>query len=150
VYPVAMEEPYNVRWDTSRTRRYRTSTTLDRSQFYDRSVFTLFVPRDMALFGACRPDGDHSDVNFFPETSSGVKLAQQVCAGCPMRSECLEHALVNNLDHGVWGGESERARRRIRRQRRWDAEQAVELARLSAVHAEAARDAAQLRRELAS
>jgi WhiB family redox-sensing transcriptional regulator len=61
------------------------------------------------------------DVNpdyFFPEDGYGVLLAQKICFDCPVRLECLEYALKNNMDHGVWGGTSERERRRIRRKRR--------------------------------
>jgi WhiB family redox-sensing transcriptional regulator len=35
-----------------------------------------------------------------------------------VKDECLEHALVNRIDHGVWGGSSERERRRILKRRR--------------------------------
>ena len=46
-----------------------------------------------------------------------VAYAKAVCAACPVRAECLEHALVNRETRGVWGGLTERGRRRIRRQR---------------------------------
>jgi WhiB family transcriptional regulator, redox-sensing transcriptional regulator len=55
---------------------------------------------------------------FFPSDGTGVEAAQLVCAGCPVRVDCLEYALTNRLDHGVWGGTSERERQRIRRERR--------------------------------
>lgn len=55
---------------------------------------------------------------FFPSDGSGVDRAQRVCTGCSVRSECLEYALVNRIEHGVWGGASERERRRILRSRR--------------------------------
>jgi WhiB family redox-sensing transcriptional regulator len=38
-----------------------------------------------------------------------------------VKSPCLEYAIENRIDHGVWGGASERERRRIMRQRRLDA-----------------------------
>ena len=38
--------------------------------------------------------------------------------GCTVRSECLEYALAHQIEHGVWGGASERERRRILRRRR--------------------------------
>ncbi len=50
---------------------------------------------------------------FFPSDGVGVEVARRVCDGCPVRTECLEYALVNRIDHGVWGGTSERERRRI-------------------------------------
>lgn len=55
---------------------------------------------------------------FFPSDGAGVEVARKICAGCPVREECLEHALVNRIDHGVWGGCSERERRRILKRRR--------------------------------
>jgi WhiB family redox-sensing transcriptional regulator len=55
---------------------------------------------------------------FFPSDGTGVETAQRVCAACPVTSECLEYALLNRIEHGVWGGASERERRRILRRRR--------------------------------
>ena len=55
---------------------------------------------------------------FFPSDGVGVEVARRVCATCPVKSPCLEYALRNRIDHGVWGGTSERERRRILRQRR--------------------------------
>jgi WhiB family redox-sensing transcriptional regulator len=54
---------------------------------------------------------------FFPSDSIGVRVAQTICAECPVKAECLEYALDDGVDHGVWGGTSERERRRIRRRR---------------------------------
>jgi WhiB family redox-sensing transcriptional regulator len=55
---------------------------------------------------------------FFPSDGVGVDVARRVCADCPVKSPCLEYALFNRIEHGVWGGASERERRRIARQRR--------------------------------
>jgi WhiB family redox-sensing transcriptional regulator len=55
---------------------------------------------------------------FFPSDGLGVIKAQRVCATCPVASQCLEYALENHIDHGVWGGCSERERRRLLRARR--------------------------------
>lgn len=54
---------------------------------------------------------------FFPGRGDSTEPAKQVCAGCPVRSECLEHALDHGEKWGIWGGTSGRERRRIRRQR---------------------------------
>ena len=43
--------------------------------------------------------------------------AKQVCAGCPVRTECLAEALDNEIEWGVWGGMTERERRAILRKR---------------------------------
>lgn len=54
---------------------------------------------------------------FFPERGASTKEAKEVCRGCPVKEECLEFALQNVEKFGIWGGLSERERRRIRRQR---------------------------------
>ena len=59
-----------------------------------------------------------SPSTFFPSDGVGVEMAQRICEGCPVRTPCLEYALANHIDHGVWGGASERERRRIARRRR--------------------------------
>ena len=59
---------------------------------------------------------------FFPSDGVGVEVARRICADCPVKEPCLEHALRNRIDHGVWGGCSERERRRILKRRRLEAE----------------------------
>ena len=54
---------------------------------------------------------------FFPERGASTREAKEVCKGCVVREECLEYALANGEKFGIWGGLSERERRRIRRQR---------------------------------
>ena len=44
--------------------------------------------------------------------------AKEICALCPVRTSCLEHALAVRERDGVWGGATERERRRLIRQRR--------------------------------
>lgn len=65
--------------------------------------------------GRCR---DLDPATFFPSDGAGVETARRICEECPVRITCLEFALVNRVDHGVWGGASERERRRILRSRR--------------------------------
>ena len=55
---------------------------------------------------------------FFPSDGVGVEIARRICADCPVKEPCLEYALYNRIEHGVWGGASERERRRIARRRR--------------------------------
>lgn len=70
---------------------------------------------------------------FFPARGASVKEAKAVCNGsittneagdrvmvppCPVRAQCLEAALANGEKHGIWGGLSERERRRLRASRR--------------------------------
>ena len=55
---------------------------------------------------------------FFPTDGAGFEAARRICTECPVRAECLEYALANQIDQGAWGGTSERERRRILRRRR--------------------------------
>ncbi|MEV5172437.1 WhiB family transcriptional regulator [Streptomyces flaveolus] len=43
--------------------------------------------------------------------------AKALCSGCPVRTECLAHALDNRIEHGIWGGMTERERRSLLRRR---------------------------------
>ena len=61
---------------------------------------------------------------FFPSDGVGVEKARKICADCPVKESCLEYALRNRIDHGVWGGASERERRRILKRRRLEAAKA--------------------------
>ena len=54
---------------------------------------------------------------FFPERGMSTRAAKEVCSGCGVRMECLEYALTNGEEHGVWGGMSVRERRRLRQSR---------------------------------
>ena len=65
--------------------------------------------------GSCRNEPPST---FFPSDGVGVEEARRICATCPVVEPCLEYALRNRIDHGVWGGASERERRRILRARR--------------------------------
>jgi len=66
---------------------------------------------------ACR--GLDPDI-FYPSTDEDDDAlpAKAVCDACPVRESCLEHALGFREKDGVWGGATERERRRIIRQRR--------------------------------
>ena len=66
---------------------------------------------------------------FFPSDGVGVDVARKICADCPVKAPCLEYAIRNRVDHGVWGGCSERERRRIIKRRRAEA---AELATVAA------------------
>ncbi|RTL62763.1 MAG: WhiB family transcriptional regulator [Pseudonocardiaceae bacterium] len=52
---------------------------------------------------------------FFPEKGGSTREAKRICAGCEVRAECLEYALAQDERFGIWGGLSERERRRLRR-----------------------------------
>ncbi len=65
--------------------------------------------------GSCR---NYPASAFFPSDGVGVDAARRICAECPVKEPCLEYALEQRIDHGVWGGCSERERRRILKRRR--------------------------------
>ena len=52
---------------------------------------------------------------FFPEKGGSTREAKKICSGCEVKAECLEYALANDERFGIWGGLSERERRRLRR-----------------------------------
>ncbi len=62
---------------------------------------------------------------FFPERGSSTREAKEVCRGCVVREECLEYAVTYGEKFGIWGGLSERERRKIRRRRTLEAKTAV-------------------------
>ena len=64
---------------------------------------------------ACR--GIDPDV-FYPADDDPAEDAKAICSLCPVRMPCLEWALATREKEGVWGGATERERRRIIRQRR--------------------------------
>lgn len=65
----------------------------------------------------------------FPNNKLEVDEALKACNRCPVREDCLEYALSLNLEHGVWGGTSERERRRIKRQRKLEAKKRASVER---------------------
>ena len=52
---------------------------------------------------------------FFPEKGGSTREAKRVCQSCDVRVECLEYALAQDERFGIWGGLSERERRRLKR-----------------------------------
>lgn len=75
---------------------------------------TIEEPKRWQFFSSCL--GVDPDL-FFPERGASTKEAKAVCKTCMVREECLEYALVGGEKFGIWGGLSERERRRVRRQR---------------------------------
>ncbi len=52
---------------------------------------------------------------FFPEKGGSTREAKRICSGCDVKAECLDYALAHDERFGIWGGLSERERRRLRR-----------------------------------
>ncbi len=67
------------------------------------------------MLGACR--GLDASI-FYPEREEDAEIAKQVCNECGVQRACLDYALREREKAGVWGGATERDRRRILRQRR--------------------------------
>ena len=65
--------------------------------------------QDRALCAQTDPEA------FFPEKGGSTREAKRICASCEVRTECLEYALQNDERLGIWGGLSERERRRLKR-----------------------------------
>jgi WhiB family redox-sensing transcriptional regulator len=73
---------------------------------------------DWRALAACRS----VDANlFFPSGSTGpavaeLQTAKAFCRSCPVQRACLEFALETNQEDGVWGGQDETERRKLRRE----------------------------------
>lgn len=52
---------------------------------------------------------------FFPEKGGSTRDAKRVCSSCDVRGECLQYALDRDERFGIWGGLSERERRKLKR-----------------------------------
>ena len=65
-------------------------------------------------FANCR--GADVDI-FFPDRGASTRGAKEIRAACQVRSECLDYAVTRGEKFGIWGGLSERERRKIRKQR---------------------------------
>lgn len=71
---------------------------------------------DMAWYELGECQGVDPDL-FFPGRGESTVEAREICDGCQVREQCLEWALEHAEKFGIWGGMSERERRRIRRER---------------------------------
>jgi WhiB family redox-sensing transcriptional regulator len=88
-------------------------------------------PVNLGVPGVRRPDADVDDnalawqsdalcsqtdpEAFFPEKGGSTRDAKRICTSCDVRGECLEYALNNDERFGIWGGLSERERRKLKR-----------------------------------
>ncbi|MEJ5928384.1 WhiB family transcriptional regulator [Corynebacterium sp. H128] len=66
--------------------------------------------QDQALCAQTDPEA------FFPEKGGSTREAKRICQACGVRDECLEFALEHDERFGIWGGLSERERRRLKKQ----------------------------------
>ena len=65
--------------------------------------------QDRALCAETDPEA------FFPEKGGSTRDAKKICTSCEVRTQCLEYALENDERFGIWGGLSERERRKLRK-----------------------------------
>ena len=65
--------------------------------------------QDRALCAQTDPEA------FFPEKGGSTREAKKVCLTCEVRTDCLESALMNDERFGIWGGLSERERRKLKK-----------------------------------
>jgi WhiB family redox-sensing transcriptional regulator len=84
------------------------------------SVFTqlveLLTTDELAWQDLANCRGANPDL-FFPERGASTRTAKGICRECSVQTECLEFAIVSSEKFGIWGGLSERERRKIRRER---------------------------------
>ena len=81
-------------------------------------TFPLQEAQPWKLLGLCRGLQQTADVKFFPVQGASTREAKIICGRCPVQTECLNYALEFNEKHGVWGGTTERERRKIRQRGR--------------------------------
>ena len=65
--------------------------------------------QDRALCAQTDPEA------FFPEKGGSTREAKKICLGCEVRHECLDYALAHDERFGIWGGLSERERRKLKK-----------------------------------
>jgi WhiB family redox-sensing transcriptional regulator len=76
---------------------------------FDAAPVTPDQWQDRALCAQTDPEA------FFPEKGGSTREAKKICLGCEVRAECLDYALAHDERFGIWGGLSERERRRLKR-----------------------------------
>ena len=68
-------------------------------------------PKWMDL-GSCR---QYPQNWWYYDGAGGIGRARTICESCPVQGECLTYALDHHEKFGMWGGKSERQRRRMLR-----------------------------------
>ncbi len=92
------------------TRRPQLSLVPDHDDFFDdESEEVEDQWQERALCAQTDPEA------FFPEKGGSTREAKRICMGCEVRDACLEYALAHDERFGIWGGLSERERRRLKR-----------------------------------
>lgn len=71
---------------------------------------TLWEGREWTELAVC---AEADPETFFPEKGGSSGAAKRMCRRCPVAAECLDDALAHGDRHGIWGGVTERDRRRL-------------------------------------
>jgi len=87
-------------------------------EFLTEASLRLSWQQDAACVGA-------DDEAFFPEKGGNATAAKRICARCPVREQCLQHALETGEEFGVWGGLAPWERNKIRRENRRETDREV-------------------------
>ena len=86
------------------------STSTSTDDFFDNDTESIEDQwQERALCAQTDPEA------FFPEKGGSTRDAKRICSSCDVRGECLEYALQNDERFGIWGGLSERERRKLKR-----------------------------------
>ena len=89
--------------------RVEGGTTVRDLQVLDGEAENELLWQERALCAQTDPEA------FFPEKGGSTREAKRVCLTCDVQAECLDYALAHDERFGIWGGLSERERRRLRR-----------------------------------
>jgi WhiB family redox-sensing transcriptional regulator len=84
--------------------------TIDDTVTFEALTAPILEERPWSAFASCQ---DAKDVSFFPQNKAQERAAIAICGICPVREECLDHALMTNERLGMWGGVSEKQRRAL-------------------------------------
>jgi len=79
-------------------------------------LLEILEGHDLAWQDLANCRGANPDL-FFPERGASTRTAKGICRECTVQADCLEFAIVSSEKFGIWGGLSERERRKIRRER---------------------------------
>jgi WhiB family redox-sensing transcriptional regulator len=86
--------------------------TMDDTLEFDLLTAPILDERPWAVFAACK---EEMSLTFFPQNRQEERTALTICSTCPVVDECLDHAIETNERFGVWGGTTERERRKLAR-----------------------------------
>ncbi len=89
--------------------RPQLSVVPDHASFLDEPAIDDEQWQERALCAQTDPEA------FFPEKGGSTREAKRICLGCEVKDACLDYALANDERFGIWGGLSERERRRLKR-----------------------------------